>query len=52
MSSRLRDYLADEIAKTVRQAGVVVWHDEQREYASVARSVCPPDVAVVVGSGR
>lgn len=51
MSSRLRDYLAEEIAKTVRQAGVVVWQDDQREYASVARSACPPDVAVVIFDG-
>jgi len=51
MSSRLREYLAEEIAKTVRQAGVVVWQDDQREYVSVARSVCPPDVAIAVYDG-
>lgn len=51
MSSPLRDYLADEIAKTVRQAGVVVWQDDQREYVSAARSVCPSDVAVVSFDG-
>ena len=51
MSSPLRDYLADEIAKMVRQAGVVVWQDDKREYVSVAQSVCPPDVAVVAFDG-
>ena len=51
MSSPLREYLADEIAKMVRQYGVVVWQDEQREYLSAALSVCPPDVDVVAFNG-
>lgn len=49
--SRLREVLADEVGKLVRQAGVVVWQDEHREYAGVVRSVCPSDVHLAAFDG-
>ncbi len=51
MTSRLREVLAEEIARVVRQAGVVVWQDEHAEYAGVVGSVCPPDVRLAVFDG-
>ena len=51
MSSPLRELLADELAKMVRQAGIVVWQDDQREYVSVALSLCPSDAVVAVFDG-
>jgi hypothetical protein len=51
MSNPLRDQLSAELAKAVRQAGLVVWQDEHREYASSARSMCPDSVQVVAYDG-
>ena len=51
MSSALRAHLTEDLAKTVRQAGVVVWQDDHHEYASVARSMCPPEVKLAVFGG-
>jgi hypothetical protein len=51
VTSRLHDVLADGVGRVVRQAGVVVWQDEHAEYATVVRSVCPPDVRLVVFDG-
>jgi hypothetical protein len=38
----LREYLSDELERRIRQRGVVVWQDSEREYAEVAASLCPP----------
>lgn len=46
-----REQLSGDLAKAVRQAGVVVWQDEHREYISAARSMCPPDVPIAVFDG-
>ena len=51
MSSALRRHLTEDLARTVRQAGVVVWQDDNHEYISVARSMCPPDVQLAVFGG-
>lgn len=51
MSGPLRDQLAAELARAVRQAGVVVWQDEHREYISIARSLCPANVPFVAYNG-
>ena len=51
MSSRLRDHLSEDLARTVRQAGVVVWQDDHREYSAIARAVCPPDVHLAEFNG-
>jgi hypothetical protein len=44
VSSALRDQLTADLARTIRQAGVVVWQDDYCEYSSVVRSVCPQDL--------
>ena len=51
VNSPLRDYLSEDLARTVRQAGVVVWQDDHREYHEVVRSVCPSDVRLAVFNG-
>lgn len=51
MTSRLRDALAEEIGRVLRQSGVVVWQDEHGEYPGVVAAVCPPDVRLVVYDG-
>jgi hypothetical protein len=51
VTSRLREVLADELGRVLRQAGVVVWQDEHAEYAGVVGSVCPPDVRLAVFDG-
>lgn len=42
--SRLRDHLADQLAKKVRAHGLVVWDDNAREYTDVASSVVPDGI--------
>jgi hypothetical protein len=51
VTNRLRETLAADLDKAIRQAGVVVWQDEHCEYAEVARSVCPPDGRMAVFEG-
>jgi hypothetical protein len=51
VSSALRRRLAEDLERTVRQAGVVVWQDDHREYISVASSICPPDVKMAIFGG-
>lgn len=40
----MREYLATELARKLNQKGVVIWNDAEREYATVATSLCPTDV--------
>jgi len=51
VTSPLRECLHDDLAKAIRQAGVVIWQDDSREYRSVAQSICPPDVAFAAFDG-
>lgn len=51
MSSRLRAHLAAEVAKAVRQHGIVVWDDPAREYQDVAAEVVPEGTIFVAFSG-
>ena len=45
--SRLRDHLATELAKKVRNSGLVVWDDADSAYESVAELVVPEGVALL-----
>jgi hypothetical protein len=51
VSSPIREHLAAELAKAVRQAGIVVWQDEHAEYISAAPLIAPPGVPVIVFDG-
>jgi hypothetical protein len=51
MSSPIRSQIASELDRAVRQAGVVVWQDEHREYVAAARSIAPSDVPFVAYDG-
>jgi PglZ domain len=51
VNSALRKHLTEDLARTVRQAGIVVWQDDHGEYSTVARSMCPPDVHLAVFGG-
>jgi hypothetical protein len=42
--SVMREYLVAELARKLSQKGVVIWNDAEREYATVASSLCPTDV--------
>jgi hypothetical protein len=51
MSSALRVHLSEDLARTVRQAGIVIWQDDDCEYSAVAHTMCPPDIHVAVFDG-
>jgi hypothetical protein len=51
VTSRLREALAEELGRIIRQSGVVVWQDDHEEYRGVVRSVCPPDVRLAEFTG-
>ncbi|MBX7132281.1 MAG: PglZ domain-containing protein [Fimbriimonadaceae bacterium] len=51
MSNRLREQLSAELARAVRQAGLVIWQDEHQEYIGAAQSICPTDVPMVTFDG-
>ena len=42
--SRLREHLADQLAKKVQTHGLVVWDDAEGEYADVAAAIVPDGV--------
>jgi hypothetical protein len=51
MSSPIRSQITSELDRAVRQAGVVIWQDEHREYAGAARSIAPSGVPFVAYDG-
>lgn len=51
MSSPIRLKITSELDRAVRQAGVVIWQDEHREYVAAAQSIAPADVPFVAYAG-
>lgn len=51
MSSPIRSQITSELDRAVRQASVVVWQDEHREYTAAARSIAPPGVPFIAYDG-